>query len=118
MTRTAAQMRAAKAKGASAEQAVVDWFRTHGRPHVERRRLTGTADKGDLAGIPGCVIEVKNEARIDLPGYLRELAVEMANANADTGVVIVKRRGSTDVGGWYAVLTVEAWQALMVEAER
>jgi len=118
MTRTAAQMRAAKAKGRDAENDVVEWLRANGRPHAERRRLTGSSDQGDIAGLPYVVIEVKAEKSIDLPGYLRELETEIRNANADTGVVIVKRRGSTDVSTWYAVLPAQRWLDVLTEAGR
>ncbi len=118
MTRTAAQMRHAKTKGREAETAVVEWLRANGRPHAERRRLQGSADQGDIAGLPYVVVEVKNEKSISLPGYLAELEAEIANANADTGVVIVKRRGSTNVGDWYAVMPADRWLALLTEAGR
>jgi hypothetical protein len=63
--------------------------------------------------MPGVCIEVKAEKKIDIPGYLRELEVEMENAKAWTGTVIIKRRGSTNVDDWYAVMPAKVWGELM-----
>ena len=51
-----------------------------------------------------------------LPEWLRELDAEITNDSADTGVVIHKRRGTTNVGEWYATMTVEMWHELLKEA--
>ncbi len=71
-------------------------------------------DRGDIDGLPGICIEVKAEKKIDIPGYLRELEVEMENAKAWTGTVIIKRRGSTNVDDWYAVMPAKIWGELML----
>jgi hypothetical protein len=103
-----------KRKGSAAELAVAKWLRKLGWIHAERSRAGWTDDRGDIDGLPGIVIEVKNEKRIDLPGYLRELEVEIANAKAWTGTVIVKRRGSMNVDDWYAVMPAKIWGELML----
>ena len=103
-----------KRKGSAAELAVAKWLRKLGWIHAERSRAGWTDDRGDIEGMPGVCIEVKNEKKIDLPGYLRELEVEIANAQAWTGTVIVKRRGSMNVDDWYAVMPAKIWGELMV----
>ena len=103
-----------KRKGSAAELAVAKWLRKLGWIHAERSRAGWTDDRGDIDGMPGVCIEVKNEKKIDLPGYLRELEVEIANAQAWTGTVIVKRRGSMNVDNWYAVMPAKIWGELMV----
>ena len=103
-----------KRKGSAAELAVAKWLRKLGWIHAARSRAGWQDDRGDIEGLPGIVIEVKNEKRIDIPGYLRELEVEMANAQAWTGTVIVKRRGSMNVDDWYAVMPAKVWGELMV----
>jgi len=103
-----------KRKGSAAELAVAKWLRKLGWIHAERSRAGWTDDRGDIDGMPGVCIEVKNEKKIDLPGYLRELDVEIANAQAWTGTVIVKRRGSMNVDDWYAVMPAKIWGELMV----
>ena len=107
-----------KRKGSSAELAVAKWLNKLGWVHAERSRAGWTDDRGDIDGMPGVCIEVKNEKRIDLPGYLRELEVEMANAKAWAGAVIVKRRGSTDPADWYAVMPAQKWAELLLELDQ
>lgn len=103
-----------KRKGSAAELAVAKWLRKLGWIHAERSRAGWTDDRGDIDGVPGVCIEVKAEKRIDLPGYLRELEVEMKNARAWAGAVIVKRRGSTDPADWYAVMPAQKWAELLL----
>ena len=103
-----------KRKGSAAELAVAKWLRKLGWIHAERSRAGWTDDRGDIEGMPGVCIEVKAEKKIDIPGYLRELEVEIANAQAWTGTVIVKRRGSMNVDDWYAVMPAKIWGELMV----
>ena len=94
------------------------WLNRLGWTGAERSRAGWTDDRGDIDGIPGVCIEVKNEKRIDLPGYLRELEVEMKNAKAWAGAVIVKRRGSSDPADWYAVMPAQKWAELLLELDQ
>lgn len=97
-------------KGRRAEIAVAEYLAEHGHPYAEPTRRSGWADdRGDIDGIPGVVVEVKDQQRHTLPAWLRELEVEIVNAGATTGVLIVKRRGTSDVGQWFAITTVERW---------
>jgi hypothetical protein len=105
-------------KGAGAERAVIAWLRARGRPHVERRIPGMCDDTGDVTGWPSVVVEVKNHATHDLAGWVDQLEAEIVEADADTGVVIVKRRGVIDPGRWYALLPAARWEALMREAGR
>lgn len=107
-----------KRKGSAAELAVAKWLNRLGWVHAERSRCGWSDDRGDIDGIPGVCIEVKNEKRIDLPGYLRELEVEMKNAKAWAGAVIVKRRGSSDPADWYAVMPAQKWAELLLELDQ
>jgi hypothetical protein len=103
-----------KRKGSAAELAVAKWLRKLGWIHAERSRCGWSDDRGDIDGLPGIVIEVKAEKKFDLPGYLRELEVEIDNAKAWTGTVIIKRRGSTNVDDWYAVMPAKIWAELLL----
>lgn len=107
-----------KRKGSAAELAVAKWLQKWGWTNAERSRAGWTNDRGDIDGIPGICIEIKAEKKFDLPGYLRELEVEMVNAKAWTGAVIVKRRGSTDVDDWYAVMPAKVWAKLLYELDQ
>lgn len=105
-----------KRKGSAWELAIAKFLVAQGWKHAERRVAGSTLDKGDIYGIIGCVIEAKNEKRIDLAGYLKELEVEMKNAKADTGVVMVKKKGTTDVSQSYAVMPIGLWTELVKKA--
>ena len=107
---------AAKRKGSQAERDVVAYLKANGYPYADRRVAGATLDKGDISGVLGVTIEIKNHARLDLAGWLAELEVEMKNDSAWTGVVIHKRKGKGDVGEWYATLPVKVWLALLRKA--
>jgi hypothetical protein len=92
-------------KGPLFESQVVAFLQEHGFPFAERRVMGGSRDRGDVAGIPGLVIEDKNS-----PEYLRKLAswLDEANeeaANADAiGVVWHKRQGKGSPGDCYVTM--------------
>ncbi len=98
-------------KGSAAERAVVNYLRSNGWPHAERK---GTGFPGaDVAELgPGLELEVKNHARIELAAWVDQLTDAMAATDADMGAVIVKRAGTTNVADWWFVqpvrLSVEA----------
>jgi hypothetical protein len=104
-----------KAKGTSAETAVVKYLKNTW-DSVERRALAGSADKGDISGIPNVCIEVKDHKKMVLSGWVKELDEEMKNSQALTGAVIHKKRGTLDVGEWYATMPVEVYVNLLIEA--
>lgn len=94
-----------KAKGTAWESAIVAFLRERGFPHVERRALSGRLDKGDIAGLPSCVVEAKSVAAMNLSGWLNEAEQERDNADAEWGVVWLKRRGHTSPGRAYVILS-------------
>lgn len=98
-------MTTSKAKGTRWEGAVVDYLRGRGAPHAERRALGGTKDRGDIAGLPGVVVEAKSAARLELGAWLAEAEAERANDGADLAVVWHKRRGKTSPGDGYVTMT-------------
>jgi len=95
-----------KAKGTSAETAVVNYLIASGYVHAERRALAGVNDKGDVAGLPGVCIEVKAHKSYSIPAWLKELAAEKANSKAEVGILVVKPVGvgSTNTGNWWAIM--------------
>lgn len=109
-------MSKSKAKGTAAETAVVNWLLSKGRKYVERRSLNGVNDRGDIAGIPLVVIEVKNHERMSLSQWVSELLVEIDNDKAETGAVVHKKKGKQDVGEWYATMPVKLWYELLEKA--
>jgi hypothetical protein len=106
-----------KRKGSAAELAVAKWLNRLGWTGAERSRAGWTDDRGDIDGMPGVVIEVKNCKTLSIPAWLRELEVEMKNAKAWTGTVIAKRKGSTDPADWYAIMPASVWAALLLELD-
>jgi len=109
-------MSKAKQKGTAAETAVVNYLKDNGFPYAERRALHGNLDKGDITGCGPIVFEVKDHAKITLSAWLKELEDEMINADAGTGAVIAKRRGTTKVKDWYAIMPVCQLVDLLKEA--
>lgn len=101
--------RANKAKGRDAENAVCDYLNANGY-HTERRRQEGVNDRGDVAGLPGVVIEVKNTKQLTLSQFVTEATREAENdGNSSTavkvvGVAWIKKRGTTDPGQWYVAM--------------
>lgn len=67
---------------------------------IERRARHGGKDRGDIAGVrchgQKVVLELKNVAKQDLPGWVREAHTEAGNDDALVGVVIAKRHGVGD----------------------
>lgn len=106
----------AKQAGTSWETAIVNTLVDQGWVHAERRRLSGANDKGDIAGIPGLVIEAKNTAKLDLAGFVDEANVERDNANAAHGVAWIKRRGKTSPLHGYVAMDGATFLRLLAEA--
>jgi hypothetical protein len=109
-------------KGTFLETASVNWLRSHGWQWARRIVKEGAKDKGDVTlgdGIP-VTIECKNEKSLNIAGGQKELAVEMANNGHKWGFALHKKRGTTDVGKYYAVLPVEVLMDILdvaLEAE-
>lgn len=109
-------MSASKKKGTGWESAVVAFLRDNGVPHAERRALNGTQDRGDIAGIPGVVIECKNEARVELASYADETAAEVRNDGARIGLAWIKRRGKASPAQGYVLIDGATAIRLLAEA--
>jgi hypothetical protein len=105
-------------KGKENERRVVAWLRARGRPHIERRIAGMNGDKGDITGWPGVVVDAKDRKAWDLAGWINQLEDEILEAGADTGALVIKPPRVVDPGRYYAVMTLERWEALMREAGR
>lgn len=106
-------MSRSRAKGTAFESAVVAWLRENGHPHVERRALNGSRDRGDIAGIPGVVIEVKSCNRLELAAWVDEAEKERDNDRAAIGVVWAKRKGKSSAGDGYVVMSGRQFTELL-----
>lgn len=110
-------MSRSKAKGTAAETAVVRFLQAAGFVQAERRTLGGAHDRGDIAGVPGVVIEVKNCARQELSAWVAEAELERDNDNATLGVVWSKRRGKSSPADWFVTMSGRQFAALLRELQ-
>ncbi len=102
-------------KGATAERAVAAHARVNGFPDA-RRTLAGDGKQpGDIDGIDGVCVEVKNQARYDIPAWLRQVVDEAAAG--ELPLLVVKPNGVTDVGLWWAITRLEDMLDLLKEKE-
>lgn len=107
----------AKAKGRETENAFVVWMRSRWGKVVERRRLTGSQDQGDISGWDNVCVEVKSGASIDIPGWLRQLDAEKTNSHSEYGFVAVRPKGKPDPDDWYAVISLPDMVQLLQDLE-
>lgn len=108
----------AKKAGTRFETAVAAYLAANVDDRIERRTRNGVKDRGDISGLRGLfgkriVVECKDVARTDLPGWVREAAVEAGNDDALAGVVVAKRRGTTDPGEQWVHMTLADLVALL-----
>lgn len=114
MTRNRAS---AKAAGSKFERSIADWLAQHVDDRIDRRVKTGANDKGDLGGwrFAGrrIVAELKDYGgQIKAGTWIGEAEVERGNDDAHVGLVICKRRGTTDPGDQYVLMTLRDLVAL------
>lgn len=117
MTRT---RKSAKDAGTAFETTIARWLASRlGDDRIERRRLSGAHDRGDIGGVRTIaggrvVVECKQYGGRLMPGpWLDEAEVERGNDDAAVGVVIAKRRAVTDPGQQFVLMTVEAFARLL-----
>lgn len=115
MTRSRA---AARAAGTRFETSIVGYLATHYDDVIERRRQSGSRDRGDVSGwrFAGrrIVAELKDYGgQIKAGPWLNEAEVERGNDSAHVGLVIAKRRGTTDPGDQIVLLTLRDLTCLL-----
>lgn len=115
MTRT---RRSARTIGTATERHVANYLAIAlDDDRIDRRVKRGNKDRGDISGVrihgQRLVIETKDCARVDLPAWTAEAAIEAGNDDALCGVVIAKRRGTTDVSRYWVHMTVADLIALL-----
>ena len=114
MTRNRAS---AKAAGSAFERLVADYLRDTVDDRIDRRVRTA-ADKGDIAGLrhmgQRIVIECKEYGgRLMAGPWLNEAEIERGNDSAGVGLVVAKRRGTTDPGEQIVMMTLADLVSLM-----
>lgn len=108
-------MSRARQKGTAAETAIVNYLRSRGFPFVERRAGNGIRDRGDIAGLPGVVIEAKACVKTDLAGWVAQAKQEAANAGVTRWAVWFKRKGTTNPANWYVVMDGETYTRYLTQ---
>ena len=109
-----------KAKGSAYERSIVNYLREAGF-NVDRTRAGWSDDRGDVHGLSSpigtpFVIECKNHTRLNLSGWISELLTEIGNAGGVAGVLVHKKRGTTDAADQYATLPFGMLVQLLKEA--
>lgn len=109
-------MSRSKRKGTSAESALVNYLKPFFSA-VERRALSGSKDRGDIAGIPDTVIEVKSQKSYKIHEWLKETQIELENDQARFGFLVIKPNGIglENVKNWWAVVPVSQMVDLIQE---
>lgn len=95
---------ASRRKGNRAEVEVVRLLREHGYEVETSRAARGGFQSGaDIVGDFPMVIEVKNQARMDLAGWWAQAQYQ---ANGKPAVVIHKRVGKANPADWWVTMDV------------
>lgn len=102
-------------KGLIAERDVARYCRSHGMPGAERSVSTGwktggrsLADTGDIKGVPGVCIQIKNLSKPlagkALADAMLEVLTQAEAAGAALPLLLEKRSGHASPGEWWAHL--------------
>jgi hypothetical protein len=102
--------RASRDRGARAERAVVNHLRTNGWPDARRHHGADGRAPGDIMGVPGVTIEVKDRASSAWPTWRQQLLAE--TPAGDLALLIRRVRGVADVGQWDAEMPWRDWRWL------
>lgn len=116
-------MSRSKNLGTEHETRIVAWLVRHGWPHAKRITLKGDADEGDIHLGDGIRVAVEaktyfasTKSPLMLSKWMKEVEEEIENSGAKTGFAVLKRPGTTDVGQFYAVMTMERMAELLAKA--
>lgn len=113
--------KSARDAGTAFETAQARWLAARlNDDRIERRSRNGAKDRGDIGGVRligggRVVIECKNVTTLALSAWLREAETERGNDDAVVGVVMHKKRGTTDPAEQYVTMTAETF-ARLIEA--
>ena len=109
----------AKAAGTKFETLVTRYLRTTlDDDRIERRRMSGANDRGDISGLrhmgQRIVLECKDYGGRLQPGpWIEETERERLNDDAGVGIVVAKRRGTTAPGEQFVLMTLADLVALL-----
>ena len=109
LTRT---RRSARQAGSRFEREIADYLAEHVDDRIDRRVKTGAKDKGDIAGLrhmgEKIAVEAKNYGgRLHAGPWVKEAHIAAGNDDAPAGIVVAKRRGTTNPGEQFVLMTVD-----------
>ena len=118
MTRSRAS---AKGAGTSFETLMSGYLNFHVDDRIERRRLTGAKDRGDISAVKvfrggRMVLECKDAAGEyagRLGSWVNEADTERGNDDAVACAVLVKRKGTRAPGRQFVIMTADDLVALL-----
>lgn len=101
----------AKAAGSKHAQSIADHLAAHVDDRIERRVLRGAKDRGDISSLRvlgnRIVVECKDYGgEIHASTWIKEAELEAGNDDAAAGIVICKRRGTTNPGHQWVLMDV------------
>lgn len=103
--------RSARQAGARFERQIADYLALHVDDRIDRRVKTGAKDRGDITGLrhhgQRLVIECKDYGgQIKAAEWINEAQIAAGNDSAPLGIVAAKRRGTSDSGSQWVLMTV------------
>lgn len=119
MGRVSRSRASAKAAGSRHERVVADYLKLHVSRFVDRMPKYGAKDRGDILNVETfnelpVAVEAKDYGgRIEAGTWLREAETERINLRAVAGLVIAKRRGTTEPGKQIVLMEVDDLIALL-----
>jgi len=102
---------APRRKGHTAERELAAWLRRNGYPEARRFLAGDGRQPGDVDGIPGVCLEVKNAARVQLGPWLAQVDAEARSGSVP--FVVVRLPRITDPGEWALVTRVRQLPGLL-----
>lgn len=109
----------AKQAGARFERNIADWLRDNVSEWIDRKVKTGSIDRGDIANVrthnnERVVVEAKDYGgRLEAGTWVKEAETERVNDGAIAGIVVAKRKGTTDPGDQYVISTLRDFSAIL-----
>lgn len=104
--------RSARQAGSRFEREVADYLAEHVDDRIDRRVKGGAKDKGDIGGLrhmgEKIAVEAKNYGgRLHAGPWINEAHIAAGNDDAPAGIVVAKRRGTTNPGEQFVLMTVD-----------
>ena len=107
----------AKKAGTQMETLVAGYLNQHVDDRIERRRLAGSKDRGDISGLrhmgEPVAIEVKNTSRINLGAWATEAEIARGNSDSVAGIIVHKRHGKGQPADQWVTMTLGDLVALL-----